>query len=1215
MKTRVQKWLPVITGLMFSMHALAYDFESGGIYYNYKEFSDSEVYVTHNGTPYSGNSYSGHVKIPKTVTYNSKMYRVTEIGQQAFKSCKKLISVEIPESVTKIGNGAFDYSGLSSVNIPNSVTIIENNAFSSTQLTSIRIPGNATQWERAFAGCSKLTTVIIESGIKKIEKGAFANCTGLTSVSIPNSVTVISESAFSSCTALTSIDIPNSVTEISSTAFSGCKSLIHISIPEKITGIGTSAFSDCTALSSITFPSTLTGIGDNCFEGCTGLTTVDIPATVSYIGHTSFKDCTKLTSVSIPDGVTGIIGREAFSGCVKLSSITIPQNLEGVRANAFSGCLNLKSVTWNARDCSFSRDNVFPTSVITSFTFGDNVEKIPEGICEDMEKLTSVTIPESVTSIGKEAFKNCTELTSVVWKARKCANFSNSAYSPQFNTCPNITSFTFGENVEKIPAYLCSGITQISEISIPESVTYMGRAAFKECPGITSVRWNARTCTDFTSAENSAGFNTCPNITAFAFGENVEKIPAYLCFGMERLTEIILPQKTTTLGNGVFKNCIGLQSISIPLSTTTIGADAFNDCMALTSVIWNARWCSDFTSSPFNASPNIASFTFGEGVERIPAFLCRGLEAIDEITLPEGATYIGAEAFSGCSGVTVVNLGNSLTNIGSKAFYGCGLSTVSIPMSLTSIGAEAFGDCVRLKSVIWDARNCSDFATSFPETVTAFTFGKNVRLIPSGICQDMALIDSISIPSTVTHIGDFAFYGCDGLERIISSASIPPTISETTFEDYTTKLYVPIGSKTRYHEADYWSNFTDLRNDGASYTIVLSTDIEKGSVSGGGLYEDGEIVRISATPKVGYLFARWSDGNTENPRKITVESELSLTAEFTAVCRLSVLSNDATMGTVKGSGEYAESTIVILSALPNEGFQFARWNDGSTENPRPMTVMDDTELTAEFLPLHSLSVAADNTTTGIVEGSGEYAEGTVVILSALPNEGFQFARWNDGSTENPRPVTVMEDTELTAEFLPLHSLSVTADATTDIVEGSGEYAEGTVVILSALPNEGFQFARWNDGNTENPRPVTVMEDTELTAEFETGSHRLSVRSGNEDMGNVTALLTATPNTGYQFIHWNDGDISNPRTIAISENIDLIAKFEAKATNTDAISNDNERISVIGRTLYVENGGKTYRIYNTIGQLVYTGNDSEVSLSNPGIYTVCTGNRTQKIMIR
>ena len=193
--------------LLCRMVASAHDFEVDGIYYNIISSSDFTVGVTYEDDLFEY-EYRGEVVIPATVTYNSKTYSVTSIGNYAFNGCDGLTSITIPNSVTSIGNYAFSIcSGLTSIDIPGSVTSI---------------------------------------GV-----GAFSYCTGLTSITIPNSVTSIGNSAFDGCDGLTSIDIPGSVTSIGNSAFSYCTGLTSITIGNGVTSIGNSAFNGCDGLSEI----------------------------------------------------------------------------------------------------------------------------------------------------------------------------------------------------------------------------------------------------------------------------------------------------------------------------------------------------------------------------------------------------------------------------------------------------------------------------------------------------------------------------------------------------------------------------------------------------------------------------------------------------------------------------------------------------------------------------------------------------------------------------------------------------------------------------------------------------------------------------------------------------------------------------------------------------------------------------------------------------
>ena len=245
------------------------------------------------------------------------------IGVYTFSGCSSLTSVNIPSSVTRIGDGAFSgCSSLTSINIPSSVTEIGD-------------------W--AFKGCTSLTNIDIPSSVTKIGKDTFYKCNSLTSVNIPSSVTEIGEWAFQSCSSLTNINIPSSVTRIGDGAFSGCRSLTSVNIPSSVTSIGMSVFSSCSSLTSVNIPSSVTEIRDSTFPGCSSLTSVNIPSSVTKIGKNAFQYCTSLTSINIPSSVTEI-GDKAFSGCTSLTSINIPSSVTEIGDKAFSNCKGLKSI-------------------------------------------------------------------------------------------------------------------------------------------------------------------------------------------------------------------------------------------------------------------------------------------------------------------------------------------------------------------------------------------------------------------------------------------------------------------------------------------------------------------------------------------------------------------------------------------------------------------------------------------------------------------------------------------------------------------------------------------------------------------------------------------------------------------------------------------------------------------------------------------------------
>ncbi len=514
-KTRFlkNKFVLLVCMLVGTFTAGAYNFVVDGIYYNK---NGNEATVTFKTTSY--NSYSGSVTIPSTVTYSGVTYTVTAIGDNAFNKSTGLTSVSIPNTVKTIGTYAFlSCTSLTDVSIPSSVSSIKDYAFSNTGLSSIVIPNSISELVNGtFASCSRLTSITIPNSVTKIGNEVFNGCSGLTSLTIPNTVTAIGDNVFRGCRGLTSLVIPNSVITLGNYVFYGCTGLTSVDIGNSVTTIGSYAFYGCTGLIRVTIPNSVTTLGDNAFYGCTGLIGIDFGNSLTIIGERAFYGCTGLVSVLIPnsvttlrsyafDGCTGLmnidlgksvatIGAYAFRNCMGLTSLTIPNSVRSVNLGAFLGCTGMKTLIFNAVNCNdFPYNggsyNVFDQCPFETIIIGDEVARIPGYLTASTvkNKLTTLIIGNSVTTIGEYAFQSCTGLTSLT-----LPNSISTIGSNAFASCTNLkTVYISGEgswSAGKLPMnnyietlYIGNGVTLLSDMQVNPTDVYCYAAVPPTC--------------------------------------------------------------------------------------------------------------------------------------------------------------------------------------------------------------------------------------------------------------------------------------------------------------------------------------------------------------------------------------------------------------------------------------------------------------------------------------------------------------------------------------------------------------------------------------------------------------------------------------------------------------------------------------------------------------------------------------------------------------
>ena len=793
----------------------------------------------------------------------------TSIGDDAFYGCRGLTSITIPESAASIGNSAFyDCSGLTSITIPDSVTSIGYYAFRDCcGLTSIIVEEENTKYHSSgnclietvsktlILGC-KNSIIPDDGSVTSIGDDAFYGCSGLVSITVPNSVTSIGHYAFKGCSGLTNITIPfvgatKDGTEdmyfvyiFGAISYDYDDDYVPVSLKEVIitggTSIGDDAFYGCRGLMSITIPESVASIGDDAFYGCSGLTSITIPSGVTSIGSGAFSGCSGLTCIIIPESVT-IIGSGAFKGCSKLASLTVPfvgSTKDGMENTHFGYIFGADSYSDN--------DDYVPVSLQkVIITGGKSIESSAFALCRG---LTSITIPQSVVSIGDFAFEGCSGLIRIA-----IPNGVTSIGGFAFNGCSRLTSIAIPDSVISIGRSAFGGCGMLKSITIPfVGATKDGAEDmyFGYIFGATSYEYNddyvpvslKEVIITGCDSIGSSAFIHCSGLTSITIPESVASIGYDAFYGCNGLTSITIPGCVTSIGDSAFSGCSGLTSIAIGNGVINIGTSAFYGCNGLTSIIvekGNTKYHSSGNCLIETVSKTLIlgcknSIIPDDGsVTSIGDDAFYGCSGLTSVTIPDSVTSIGYGAFSSCSRLTSVTISDSVTSIGSMAFSGCsGLTSVTIPDSVTSIGSSAFNGCGGLMSIIIpdSVTSIGDSAFFGCSGLTSITIPDSVTNIGNSVFYGCSGLTSITIPDSVTNIGNSVFYGCSGLTSItipdsvtrigtyafsgcsgLTSIIIPDSV--TSIENY---VFDDCGKVTIYCEAESkpsgWNIYWNLDN-------------------------------------------------------------------------------------------------------------------------------------------------------------------------------------------------------------------------------------------------------------------------------------------------------------------------------------------------------------------------------------------------------------------
>ncbi len=791
---------------------------------------------------------------------------VTRIEAGAFQGCENLREVNMPESLTYIGEHAFNSTGCH-IFLPTSVTNIGAYAFSGccVYVTGAEaLPG----WDANWIGSGAAVFSAPEGTLFTAEDGTTYllcadNIAHLYFYNVHNSELVINgldgykvvvhainpddynwavqkliigegvvkldDYTFQNYQNLTEVSLPDSLTEIGAYAFynTGLSSRMVI-IPKSVTTIGKYAFYGCTVVTP--HAQKPDGWSENWYSGSTSSIYWDYKELltdangITYVGTNhgiayTYSYNPGLTTVTIGD-VIGykVVVRPTFRNS-SITSVTLLNTVIKVEEYAFYCCYSLKTVTMP--DASLTE--------IGAYAFYD-------------APLNKPTIPRSVQSIGENAF-SCDSIYPMI--GAKPAGWHDNWFSGSFDQifwdllemftdqATGVTYIIHYDGTASIYKYegtatdivigstvnghtvvdIYSGAfadTQITSIVLPDSITYIGDNAFMNCYYLAQITLPA----DLTQIGNYA-FYGCSELTAITLPNKTQSIGSYAfaeCFSLETID---LPASLTEIGTYAFYRCTWLTGITVPAGVSEIGAYAFSDCTSLETAVLSKgiTVIGDYAFSNCNA---LTAITIPSGVTSIGVNAFNNCNSLKSVTLAEGLISIGEGAFQNCDKLESILLPSTLQEIDSYAFYSCdALTAINIPGSVSTIGDHAFMDCYNLKtvtiedgvSVIGDYAfyNCDDLVSvEIPEGVT--TIGQYAF----HCCWSLK---NVTLPSTLTEIGSHAFNGVS-TQRIIIPKSVT-YVGDYAFSNGTIYLQT---AKVPGSWSQYWNG------DGRKDYVVFNLD-------------------------------------------------------------------------------------------------------------------------------------------------------------------------------------------------------------------------------------------------------------------------------------------------------------------------------------------------------------------------------------------------------
>ncbi len=774
--------------------------EYNGFTYGVSIDSEGNPYITITG--YDGFNFD--LVIPEYIEVNGEQIVVKEISNTAF-GYYGITSINIPDGVTSIGYCAFyNCSNLKTVSISKS-----------SQLTTIG--------RKAFNGCSSLTSIYIPSSVATIKYGAFENCSSLTSIYIPSSVATIEYGAFENCSSLiiccevpstpngwdSSWNYPCPVVWSSNGQYREYSGFIYGVCTDSegnpyITIAGYTGSS-----TNVVIPLSINVDGEdipikaiaiNAFRNNDAITSVTIPNSVTIIGNSAFRDCPYLTIYCEASSEPSGWDSSWNWGCPVVRSSYL--GMHGYFDDFEYGvCIDEdgnKYVTITGYDAS-DTDVVIPESINVN---GENiiVKTIADNAFRNNDAIASVTISDSVTSIGYRAFDGCSSLTSIY-----IPNSVTTIGSYAFEDCSNLTIYC--QACSKPSGWAYDWCDEFSDDRPVVWSSYLGMHGYFDdfeygvCIDEDGNKYIA--ITGYNASNTDVVIPESINVN----GENIiVKAIADNAFDRSSLTSIYIPDSVTTIGYSAFYSCSNLTTATISESSqlTTIGESAFYNCSSLTS-IYIPDSVTAIGSRAFYECSSLTSIYIPDSVTTIGSGVFFNCSSLTSIYIPEGVTTIGSDTFCRCSNLATVTISESsqLTTIGSSAFAGCSsLTSIYIPDSVTTIGSDAFRRCSNLATVTISESSqlttIGSFAFSGCSNLMTVTISENSQLtsIGSFAFDGCSSLTSIYIPNSVTTIGLDAFEDCSSLTIYCEESCQPngwnsnwnpsnrPVVWETTYEEY-----------------------------------------------------------------------------------------------------------------------------------------------------------------------------------------------------------------------------------------------------------------------------------------------------------------------------------------------------------------------------------------------------------------------------------------------